>query len=183
MQREKKLIKYWHNYSILKSETFPFINNRYKTIDSGVKGLKKILFSPNNVVFGSRGTSNYDILAKPGFGSFFSIHMQSEMSVPNIKLTVNLVLPFLLNFIPLTFKSLTDLENQSVSEIKYTWWHFKSNILIRRVLYNSADCLRESSYKSQQTWLSYEVTGKIQVRGFLKIWNEPHGCVSRFKWI
>lgn len=145
MQREKKLIKYWHNYSILKSQTFPFINNRYKTIDSGVKGLKNILFSPNNVVFGSRGTSNYDILAKPGFGSFFNIHMQSEMSVPNIKLTVNLDLPFLLSFIPLTFKSLSDLENQSISEIKYTWWHFKSNIMLRWALYNSADCLEKAA--------------------------------------
>jgi len=83
---------------------------------------------------GIRGTSNYDILAKSGFGRFFSIHMQNEMSLPNIKLTVNPVLSVLLSFIPLTFKSLRDLEYQGVSEIKHIWWNFKSNILLRCAL-------------------------------------------------
>lgn len=125
-------------------------------------------FHQTMLYLGIRGTSNYDIVVKPGFGSFFSIHMQNEMSLPNIELTVILVLSFLLSFIPLTFKSLSDLEYQGFSEIKYTLWHFKSNILLRCVLYNSADCLRESSYKGQQTWLSYKVTGKIQVSRFRK---------------
>lgn len=87
---------------------------------------------------GIGGTSNYDILGKSGFGNFFSIHMQNEMSLTNIKLTVNLVLSFLLSFTPLAFKSRSDLEYQGVSEIEYTWWHFKSNILLRWALYNSA---------------------------------------------
>lgn len=150
MQMENELIKQEPNYSILKSQIFPFLNNWYKTIDGGVKVRRIHCFHQTMLYLGIRGTSNYDILVKPGFGSFFSIHMQNEMSLPNIKLTVILVLSFLLSFIPLTFKSLSDLEHQGFSEIKYTWWHFKSNILLRRALYNSADCLRESSYKGQQ---------------------------------
>lgn len=125
-------------------------------------------FHQTMLYLGIRGTSNYDVLAKPGFGSFFSVHMQNEMSLPNIKLTVNLDLLFLLSFIPLTFKSLSDLEYQGVSEIENTWWHFKSNILLTCALYNSADCLRESSYRGQQTWLSYEVTRRMQAGRFKK---------------
>lgn len=125
-------------------------------------------FHQTMLYLGIRGTSNYDVLIKSGFGSFFSIHIQNEMSLPNIRLTVNLVLSFLLSFIPLTFKSLSDLEYQGVSETEYTWWHFKSNILLKCALYNSADFLTKSSYKSQQTWLSNEVTGRNQADSFLK---------------
>lgn len=101
---------------------------------------------------GIRGSSIHDLLIKSGFGSFFSIHMQKEMSVPNIRLTVNLVLLFLLSFILLTFKSLSDVEYQSVSDIEYTWWHFKSNILLIVQfgrLFNKKQ-LRESTNLTQQ---------------------------------
>lgn len=144
-------------------------------------------FHQTMLYLGIRGTSNYDVLIKSGFGSFFSIHIQNEMSLPNIRLTVNLVLSFLLSFIPLTFKSLSDLEYQGVWETEYTWWHFKSNILLKCAFYNSADYLTKSSYKGQQTCLSYEVTGRNQADRLKKQQQQkkdkPHCWVSSFKWI